>query len=164
MDPLSITVSVLAIVGRSITTIQACQKNVSKYQAADLSMTSMRTECSAIKVALAQIERLITRDKRRNVADRFEDYVLEEHDSVLNDCLLTFNILNEHLSALGLDREGESNESSLLSKIKFIWNEPQMETLRGNIRGQANAIGILLLAFQAYVIAYPIVYLRRTII
>lgn len=149
MDLLANTNNILTLVGRSISTIQACQKYATKYQAADLSMTSMRTECSAIKVALAQIHKLITRDRRRNINERFEDEVLEEYMSVLDDCLLTFNILNQRLSALGIDKGNEEDESGFRTKVRYVWNEPQMEMLRGNIRGQANAVGILLSAFQA---------------
>jgi hypothetical protein len=151
MDPLSITVGVLAIVGRSISAIQTCQSQANKYLAADLSMSSMRTECAAIKVALGQIQKVLVRDRRRRLGERYEDDVLKEYESVLTGCESTFNALNDQLSALGLEGTKASDESTFRAKLKFVWNEPQMKDIQGNIRGQANAIGILLSAFQAYV-------------
>jgi len=151
MDPLSITVSVLSLVGRSITTIQTCQRYASKYQDAELSMSSLRTECSAINLALSQIQRLITRDQRRNLKDRFEDYVLVEYESVLTGYQLVFTTFNARASELGLDKDDNLKEATFWEKVKYVWNEPQMESLRGGISGQANAVGILLSVFQALV-------------
>jgi hypothetical protein len=151
MDPVSATVKALSLVSRSISIIQACQRYASKYQDAELSMTSLRTECSAINLALSQIKRLIVRDQRRNLKDRFEDYVLVEYESVLTGCQLVFTTFNERISELGLDNENNLKEATFWEKVKYVWNEPQMELLRGGISGQANAVGILLSVFQASV-------------
>jgi hypothetical protein len=151
MDPLSITVSVLSLVNRSVSTIQTCQSYASKYQDAQLSMISLRTECSAINLALSQIQRLITRDQKRNLKDRFEEYVLVEYESVLTGCQLVFTTFLARASELGLDQEDKLKEATFWEKVKYVWNEPQMQSLRGGISGQANAVGILLSVFQAYV-------------
>lgn len=143
--------SVLAIVGRSITAIQTSQSQANKYLTADLSMSSMRTESAAMKVALDQIQIVLARNERRWPHERFEEDVLKEYKLVLTDCESTFNALNDHLSALGLEGTNASDKITFKSKLKFVWNEAQMKDIHGNIRAQANAIGILLSAFQAYV-------------
>lgn len=161
MDPLSITVSVLSLVARSITTIQTCQSYASKYQGLELSLSSLRTECSAISLALSQIQKLIVRNQRRNVEERFEELVLTEYQSVLSGCQLVFSTLNERLSELGLTNESNLKDITIWSKVKLVWNEPQLASLRGDISSQANAIGILLSVFQAYVQPFYFLFLWR---
>ncbi|KAF4632016.1 hypothetical protein G7Y89_g6114 [Cudoniella acicularis] len=149
MDPLSITTSVLSIVGHSINAVQSCQNYATKYNLAGLSIAALRTECSSIRVALLQIHSLIIRDPDRDARDRFEEYVLEEYNAVLGACSLTFAILNERLEGMGLGGLDKKNTSDFSSKWKYMWNESQMDTIRQGIRGQALAINLLLTAFQS---------------
>ena len=151
MDPLSITTGVLTLVVRGISAVQSCQNYVTKYKIADLSIASVRTECSSIRIALLQIQRLISQDPHRPAEDRFEEYLLEEYQAVLGACSLTFSILHERLTALGVDGLNQRNGSDFGSKLRYMWNESQMEMVRQNIRGQAIAISLLLTAFQSYV-------------
>jgi hypothetical protein len=149
MDPLSITAGVLAIVAHTINALQSCQNYVTTYKIADLSIASIRTECSSIRVALLQIRSLISRNPDRDVSDRFDRDVLEEYEAVLGACSLTFAILKERFAGLGLDGLNKRNESDFGTKLRYMWNEPQMDMIRQNIRGQAIAINLLLTAFQA---------------
>jgi hypothetical protein len=151
MDPISITGTVVGLVGHSITAIQTCQGYTFKYQTAELSMNSMRTECSAIKLALIQIQRLLSRDQHRPLKDRFDVTVMEEYQSVVSSCQLTFETLNDSLLGLGLGEASNLSESTFRTKWKYLWNEPQTQILRTSISGQQNAIMLLLSIFQAYV-------------
>jgi hypothetical protein len=149
MDPLSITTSVLTIVTRCFTTITACQNYMAKYSIADLSIAAMCTECSSIRIALRQIQGLIAGDSNSSARGKIGDSLLEDYEAVLGACSLTFDILERRLVALtGMSKE---NTSSISTKLKYIWNETEMGMIVQHIRGQANAISLLLNAFQSYV-------------
>jgi hypothetical protein len=152
-DPLSITIGVVSLVAQSIKAVQTIQTYVSKYKIANLSIAAMCTECSTIRVALLQIQDLLTQSKfslQADVEDSFAAYVLEEeYERVLSACSLTFSILNERLTKLNLQSFDKNYESSFKSKFNAVWNEDEMNLLRQNIQGQAVAINLLLSAFQA---------------
>jgi len=88
--------------------------------------------------------------------------VLVEYESVLTGCQLVFTTFIARASELGLDKEDNLKEATFWERVKYVWNEPQMESLRGAISGQANAVGILLSVFQAYVYLFiTISFLRK---
>ncbi|KUJ13871.1 uncharacterized protein LY89DRAFT_736867 [Mollisia scopiformis] len=149
MDPLSITTGVLTLVTRSIGAVQTCQTYATKYKLADLSIAAVRTECASIKVALLQIQKLISAHNGKASGQQFEQFVLEEYEAVLSACSLTFALLNERLDGLGLNGQNERHGSDAISKINSVWKETTMESIRQNIRGQAIAITLLLTAFQS---------------
>lgn len=77
--------------------------------------------------------------------------MLVEYESVLTGCQLVFTTFIAHASELGLDKEDNLKRATFWEKVRYVWNEPQMVSLRGVISGQANAVEILLSVFQAYV-------------
>ena len=149
MDPLSITTGVLTIVVRTIGVIQSCSNYASKYNISDLAIASIRTECSSIRVALLQIQNVVSRDPNRSAKERFESCLLIEYEAVLGACSQTFSILNTRLGQIGLDRLNDQNESAFGSKLRHMWKESQIDTLRDNVRGLAIAINLLVNAFQS---------------
>jgi hypothetical protein len=58
-DSLALTSSVVSLVLQSIKGVQAIQGYIGRYKLAELSVNSTRTECSAIRVALLQIQDLL---------------------------------------------------------------------------------------------------------
>jgi hypothetical protein len=85
---------------------------------------------------------------------------MEDYEAVLGACSLTFAILSQHLEKLGLGGLNQKNESDVHSKLRYLWNESEMEMIRQNIRGQATAISLLLTAFQSYVDDSPTIHLN----
>lgn len=77
MDPLSITTGVLTLVTRSIGAVQICQTYVAKYQLGGLSIAAVRTECASIRIALLQIQNLISLNSGKQVRRDFEQLVLD---------------------------------------------------------------------------------------
>ena len=154
MDPLSITTSVLSRVGTGIKAVQVFQSLATKYSLADLTVISIRTECSSIRLALSQIKVIIAREPSlRDVSCTEESAdenreMWEEYRAVLDACSLTFDVLSEHLNKLGLDKVDEFNEITAKSRIKAVMNSDEMACLIQNIRGQAQALSLLLQVFQ----------------
>jgi hypothetical protein len=100
-DPLTIVTGTLAIVGHAIQGVQAISGYVNKYNLADLTIASMMMECSAIRMALLQIQRLIV-DKTllsTQAGDDHAKYILEDFEGVLSACSLTFAVLSQHCCA-----------------------------------------------------------------
>lgn len=157
-DPLSITVGVVGLVAQSVKAVKTVQKYFNKYRIADLTIASTCTECSTIRVALLQIQDLLTQNKptsqrgdSKAAKDGFTAYAPEEYEAVLGACSIAFSVLNERLVEMNVRSLDKNNESSVKAKFKAVWNDDEMNMLRQNIRGQAIAINLLLSAFQAYV-------------
>jgi hypothetical protein len=152
MDPLSITTGVIGLVSQGIGSVQTIQSYITKYKLVDLSVTSTRTECSAIRIALLQIQELLAQNKlgaKAGARDSFTSYAIEEYESVLSACSIAFSVLNERLAELNMHGLDKYNEGTFKSKLNAVWNDGEMNMLRQNIRGQAIAINLLLSAFQA---------------
>ena len=164
MDPITLTSSVLAGVSRATDTLRSCQRYAARFKIADLSVASLHTECSTIRLGLRQIKKLITSDGNNTIEDRFEAYVLEEYDGVLQACCLPFSILNAHLESLELTQVKGMSQNTFTVKLQSVWSHPQMDNISQNIIGLARAIGILCLAFQSYVVQNSITYSMETLI
>lgn len=155
-DPLSITSAVLGILGQSIQGIQAVQSLFNQYKIADLTVTATRTECSAIRVALVQIQKLMTNQnlpKHRSGKSKDTDdpmsLTFDEYEAVISACSLTFAVFNQRIEELDVYGVDTNGKSSTKARLKTLWNDDEMNLLRNNIRGQATAITVLLAAFQA---------------
>lgn len=151
-DPFSLTAGVIGLVAQSIKSVQTIQNYISRYKLSDLSITSTCVECSAIRVALQQIRDLLAQNAFGAAAGSegsSASYAIEEYEGVLSACSLAFSVLNERLTELNVLGLETYNESTLISKLKAVWNDDEMNILRQNIRGQAVAINLLLSPFQA---------------
>lgn len=155
-DPLSITTAVLGILGQSIQGIQAVQKLFNQYKIAELTLAATRTECSAIRVALLQIQTLMTnRNLTKDPLGKSKDsddpmtLTFDEYEAVISACSLTFAVLNQRIEELDVYGFDPNRQPSTKAKLKSLWNDDEMNLLRSNIRGQATAITVLLAAFQA---------------
>jgi hypothetical protein len=122
------------------------------YNLADLTIASVTTECSAIRIALLQIQRLILEKKILQSTTARNDhasYILEDFQRVLGACSFTFAALNQRLTSLDLQSASKHNDSTFMAKVKAVWNEDEMALLRNNIRGLSEAIVLLLTVSQA---------------
>jgi hypothetical protein len=151
-DPLTIVTGTISLVGHAIQGVQAISSYVGKYKIADLTIASMTTECSTIRLALSQIQRLIL-DKKilqsPEAGDEHASYILDDFQRVLGACSFTFAALNQRLASLDLQGINKYNESTFMAKVKAVWNEDEMSVLRHNIRGLSDAISLLLTVSQA---------------
>jgi hypothetical protein len=104
-DPSSLTSGVVSLVAQSIKSVQTLQSYIGKYKLADLSVNSTRTECSAIRVALLQIQELLAQKDcgaKTSSKDSFASYAIEEYEGVISACSIAFSVLNECLTELNV--------------------------------------------------------------
>jgi len=146
-DPFGTAAAAITLVGQTISGLQTLQGYISKYNSADLTILSTVTECSTIHSALLQIQQLIVQNgilQQSPTGDDHAAYNLRDFEGVLGTCAFTFGVLNERLSRLNVDGLNKYNESTVMSKIRAVWNEDEMDKLRNNIRGLVGAIQLLL--------------------
>jgi hypothetical protein len=104
-DPLTIVSGTITLVGHAIQGVQAISGYVSKYKMANLTIVSMSTECSTIRMALLRIQRLILDKKILQLPEAGDDhgaYILDDFQGVLGACSFTFTALNQQLANLDL--------------------------------------------------------------
>ena len=150
-DPLTIVTGTISLVGHAVQGVQAISGFVAKYKIADLTIVSMTTECSTIRLALSQIQQLII-DKKilqpLEGADKHTTYILDDFQRVLGACSFTFAALNKRLASLDLEGVNKHNESTFMAKVKAVWNEDEMSILLNNISRLTQAITLLLAVSQ----------------
>jgi hypothetical protein len=143
MDPFSLTVGALSIVGVSVGTCAKLLHDIrSKYKHAGPTIASMTTECVTIQAASCQIESLTEKDPKLYIS-RLEvrPDLKSALDTTITGCTTTFAVLEEELGKL-------ADESTRKKKVHFLWNEATMRELLSQIRSQYSAINFLMMAIQ----------------
>lgn len=153
MDPLTVTTGLVSLVAQCIKIGQSVQSYCSKYKLANLSIAATLSECSAIRIALLQIQSiLLTRNEFRSTPSTSGSgslLAVQELEVVLGASSLAFGILNERLSELIKVKTDRNHKATFKTKLTAVWNDEEVKQLRSNIQGQAIAINLLLAAFQA---------------
>ena len=142
MDPFSLTVGALSIVGVSVGTCAKLLHDIrSKYKNAGLTIASMTTECVTIQAALCQIESLTEKDPKLYIS-RLEvrPDLKSALDTAITGCTTTFAVLEDELGKLA--------DKSTKGKVQYLWNETTMRELLSQIRSQYSAINFLMMAIQ----------------
>ena len=147
-DPFGTSAAAIALVGQTISGLRTINGFISRYRSADLEIASMSTECRTIHIALLQLNSQNNLLRHSNAGDDYSTYIVEEVEGVLGSCVFTFGALKEQLSKLDLQDFNRYNESTVLSKVRAVWNVDEMNTIRNNIRGIAGALNLLLTVFQ----------------
>ena len=151
MDPLSITASVVGISGACASVIKTRKDVYDKYKQADLTIASIISETGAVQAALSQIESLLKRDGNAVVAQFKEQPVLAQaFDTAITGCRMLYSCLEKELDELA---EALEHNGSLDWKRKFkaAWRQDTMAALQQQIRGQEQALMMLLAGLQMYV-------------
>jgi hypothetical protein len=125
-----------------------------RYSLANTTLISITGECSSIKVALGQVKAMATSPDLMRLESDSE--LREGLNTTLNCCSLTLQVVfdeMERLSGYGMNSMQESSWKAALSataKLRFIINR-RLERLLNQLRGQSQALQLLLQAYTAYV-------------
>lgn len=158
MDPFSLTVGAISIVGVSVGTCAKLLHDIrSKYKGAGLTIASMTTECVTIQTALCQIESLTSEDPARYVSRlAIRPDLKAALDTAITGCTTTFAVLEDELDKL-------CGGAKAKSKLQYVWNESAMQDLLHQIRSQYSAIHFLMMAIQSESLARCTTLLQETI-
>ncbi|KAI1206773.1 acyl transferase/acyl hydrolase/lysophospholipase [Annulohypoxylon truncatum] len=140
--------NVLGAVNRAADMLRECQRYAAKARIPILFITSLSTECSAIRLGLIQIKKVISKVETASLEEIFQEDVLEEYNAVLESCHLTFYILNKHMSAMKLHTTPDADRSTLKAKLQALSKNPQMDEVSQAIMGLARGVRILCTAFE----------------
>lgn len=135
-----------SLVANALKGLRVYQQYHSLYTQAELSIISLRTQCSCIDFALQEIQDIILRTSARLASD---ERLSDKFEFVLGACHMTFALLNERLSKLIVVAQNEYGRLQTKDKLKHLWNSSEMKELRDNIQGQAMAVHLLLTTLQA---------------
>ncbi|KAF2119043.1 hypothetical protein BDV96DRAFT_568953 [Lophiotrema nucula] len=148
MDPLAITTTVISISARCVRSARALYELCGKYKDASMTITAIYSETTVISTSLAHIQALCTKnpDALRSTLSERSDL---EHtfDQALTGCVLVYSVIDDEVQRLysGIGTEGMTGA---MSKMKLLWKEDAMKDVLVQIRGQQQALSLLIQALQ----------------
>lgn len=146
MEPLSLVASASALGFASVKTVKGLYDLRKRYKTAGTMITSISSECTVLHIALTQIQKLA-------LTDSFYDRLASQPDLkdsfelALLSCTQTFSALEEEICELSPKPEQKDNQ---FQRLRYLWNEETMREILQQLRGQQNAINLLLTAIQTY--------------
>ncbi|KAI0894026.1 acyl transferase/acyl hydrolase/lysophospholipase [Annulohypoxylon nitens] len=147
-DPLTLMSSTLGVVNRAVGMLRQCQQAALKARIPTLFIVSLITECSAIRLGLIQIQTVISKVESDSLEEIFREDILEEYNSLLGSCHMTFYILNKHMSAIRADTSPNTDKFSLRLKLQALSENHQMDQVSRTIMGLARGVRIICTAFE----------------
>ncbi|XDG07510.1 hypothetical protein ABKA04_007125 [Annulohypoxylon sp. FPYF3050] len=147
-DPLTLMSSTLGVVNRAVDMLRQCQRAALKARIPILFIVSLSTECSAIRLGLIQIQTVISKVESDSLEEIFREDILEEYNSLLGSCHMTFYILNKHMSAIRADTSPDTDKFSLRLKLQALSENRQMDQVSRTIMGLARGVRIICTAFE----------------
>jgi hypothetical protein len=150
IEPLSIATGVISIVFNCIKGLEIAKQYIDKYNAAELKILELTTECKTLHVALIKIQDLFASGKFPSLQTESESTTsaVGTFEEVFGTCQWVFSILNERLKPLLSPSFKQDNKMARKSKIAAVWNNSDIDQLMSLIRGLIPAVQLLLTAFQ----------------
>lgn len=147
MDPLSLTASILAITTTCLKSAHLLNGLRDKYKHAQMTISALCAEATAISAALSQIQSLILGNPDAVITQlRPRSEVIATFDSALTGCSVVLAVLDDEIAAL--ITEGRSGDMSWDQRVKLVWKDAVMQDLLQQLRGQSAAIGLLIQVLQ----------------
>lgn len=153
MDPLSAVSSVFALVATCSKVSQGLNDICSSYSRANVTISAISTECTIISSTLSQVGQLIQRDptKFANKSNADVGPGVVPLDVALRNAIdssdMAMTVLQGTIKKF--QTKGSPGVFIWKSKVKFMWNEADMQSSLDNVRRLQQAIGTLLAAIQA---------------
>jgi len=151
MDPLSISSAIgglVTVCGRTITT---CRAIVSSIQDAPRILSSIQAECSTTREALSHIFMLINKSDTTALTHLSSNVLLSQSfDVALTGCTVTFSVLDNELDKV-LKQSGSEGKLGFHQRAKFMWNEEVLKGAIEELRGQRDALNLLVMVVQRWV-------------
>ncbi|CCA72608.1 hypothetical protein PIIN_06545 [Serendipita indica DSM 11827] len=120
------------------------------YIGANQTLSSMINECNVLSVALNHVKSLGTDDRRSRIV---QGSALQKGlECALQGCAVTLEAVTAEIEKLDSNISGPINGAvtanmSKAERVRFLWNEGEMNNYLGQLRGQHQALQLLLHAF-----------------
>lgn len=145
-EPLTLTLTILGVIGRCTNTTQSLYTLQSHLRAAPTIISDFENEISILSSALYRIQTIVATGRP------FSHSLLEPFDSALLGCTQVISSLDLEISKLNgtanEDEEQRSRGKRFITAVRYVWNEDVFQDLLRRLRGQQSALYLLLQGFQ----------------
>jgi hypothetical protein len=150
MDPLTLTVTVLGLVKKSIDSIQKLNDLHSKWENLPLDILSLEGQFDAVSFALHQIGDALQRSPQIAKALTAEqDISSKTFAKVLASCEVRFHVLSAKLDDLVSQAFAEStNEMGFKGRVRLIWKDNGIQLASRNISRIVESLNLVLHALN----------------
>lgn len=148
MDPLSIVTSTTALISCTVKLIKLLHDLHGTLEDAPLLLSSIITECTIVHTSLCVIQ-----DRQaKHVAVRGDrlDQVFDAFDIALSSCALIISVLEKDVQSC-LVANKNPQDSGAIKRAKLILEKTHLQELLSQLRGQQQALTLLLSTLQRLV-------------
>ncbi|KAG9051215.1 hypothetical protein FS842_011233 [Serendipita sp. 407] len=124
---------------------------VTRYQTTNQTIAAIVTECTMLQLALENVQKMGTSGR----TERLKDGTALQRglDCALTGCYVTLRTIGNDIKRLEVTSDAPENTSwrvglGYSAKFTFIWKESSMKALLDQLRGQYNALQLLLHAYS----------------
>jgi len=139
MDPVSITTTVICLSAQCLGTVKKLYSLREKYKNAEKTISAIYTETTVLSASLGHIQTLVLRH-----AESFNAELKSTLDTSLTGCLTVYSVLEEEIQKLN------QNPGSVKTGLVYVWQEDTMNDLLQQIRGQRDALSLLMKVLELY--------------
>jgi hypothetical protein len=144
-------VTILTIVGKSLSLIQTISSYASRYNYSPLELTMIHVHSTTIRNALLRIDGLLSENLLWAARESSQDRsVFEEYERTLGLCASMFSMLNERMQRVCSTCLTAKNEVRFKSRLNRMWKEQEMDKLQRSMDSLASAINLQLSVFSRY--------------
>jgi len=144
LEPVSVLTTVTTLIGVSYRLTTGVNALVNRYQQANLTLTTLATECSTTQIALTNIERFLRARP---------DFL--SHGVVARGCLQTsigtwasiFSVLDSELARINRGTPSIPR-INIRGRMRFLLNEDRLKEISNQLRDLRSSIGFLLESAQ----------------
>lgn len=149
MDPLSIVTSTTALIGCTTKLIKLLHDLHGTLEDAPLLLSSIITECTVVHTSLCVIQDRQTRNAA--VRNARSDQVFDTFDVALSGCALILSVLEKDVQSCIVAGKNPQ-DSGAVKRAKLILEKSHLQELVSQLRGQQQALTLLLTSLQRFVL------------
>lgn len=151
MDPLSISSAIGGLVTVCGQTISTCRAIIGSLQDAPRILSAIQAECSTTRESLSSIFILINKSDTTALSYlSSSDTLSRSFDIALTGCTVTFSVLDNELQKILKHSENEG-KLDFRQRAKYVWNEGVLKDAMDELRGQRDALNLLITVVQRFV-------------
>ncbi|CCA69173.1 hypothetical protein PIIN_03073 [Serendipita indica DSM 11827] len=143
--------AVLSLASNCTKLAQKLQEIRERYKSANKTLGAMSSECHVLCIALGKVQSMAKKGRREWLM--VGGPLQQGLECALQGCDITLSTIWEEIQALDADPLTPRSSSwfvtmNMTAKFRFLWNERQMNTYLDQLRGQHNALQLLLYAYS----------------
>ncbi|KAF1999629.1 hypothetical protein P154DRAFT_216300 [Amniculicola lignicola CBS 123094] len=149
MDPVSLTAAILSVTFNCAKATIGVHNLIRTYEDVPSLLSAVCTDCSLISLTLSRLEMLLLQEDEYASARFADQSVVETIAKALKECEVTLSELDSKATKImeGIVEEGVKR---VWKKVRFMWEESDMEGLSNRLRYHQISLSSLLQVFQSF--------------